>query len=198
MEVDAGYQYSLAVDVAGNAWAWGFPVPYGTGNKLVPELVAGATDIVEVSAGFDHVVARTGSGAVLAWGANYRGQLGQGDTTVRAGVVTVPGLTDVTDLAAGERFTLAAHGDGSATLWGENFGRYLAGGADSLTSPVDLPGLASVAAVGRGLDPRHRGHRCRHDLHLGVRPLRPRTRRLAAVLRPGADPDRWPAIRGGG
>ena len=41
----------------------------------------GGTKVTRIAAGFAHSLALTSTGAVLAWGKNYNGNLGNGSTT---------------------------------------------------------------------------------------------------------------------
>src|SRR4029077_9591334 len=58
-----------------------------------------------VSAGWRFSAVSSG-GRVLTWGANDRGQLGNGTTSPSTSPVEVPGITGITAMAAGEKFTL--------------------------------------------------------------------------------------------
>jgi alpha-tubulin suppressor-like RCC1 family protein len=69
-----------------------------------------ATNLVDIAAGYDHVLALTRSGTVIAWG----GYHSDGTTDVP------PDLAGVVDLAAGFRFSMALKDDGSIVAWGRN------------------------------------------------------------------------------
>ncbi len=146
VDVEAGYQYSLAVDATGQVWTWGrsFSAP---GPTVVPHQVLGATNVRDLRAGLNHALALTTSGQVLAWGGNYTGQLGQGTFSAITGVVAVPGLTNIRAIAAGSETNLAADVSGNVRVWGQNFGRFLAGGPDRVPSPAPVPGLPPIAEV---------------------------------------------------
>lgn len=75
---------------------------------------------VSSSAG-SHTCGRLGSGAVLCWGNNGSGQLGDGTTTARRDPVPVVGLTDAVDVAAGSTHTCAVRARGEVVCWGSNF-----------------------------------------------------------------------------
>jgi len=55
-------------------------LPVKQKKRLVPTPVPGLSEVVEVSAGMQSSCARTASGAVYDWGANYQGQVGNGHT----------------------------------------------------------------------------------------------------------------------
>jgi alpha-tubulin suppressor-like RCC1 family protein len=61
-----------------------------------------------LSGGNQHVLAlRASDGAVLAWGLNSSGELGDGSTTDRKVPVQVPGIMGATAISAGGRFSIA-------------------------------------------------------------------------------------------
>ena len=99
------------------------------------------------------------SGA-FAWGANGRGQLGNG-TTVASNVpveVCAPGpqvpcpngpfLSEVTAVSGGEAFSLALLSNGTVMAWGEN-GLDELGNGTTTTSDVPVPVSASERSHGR-------------------------------------------------
>ena len=63
-------------------------------SRTTPVPVVGLTDAVELAAGFDFVCARRATGAVVCWGANDYGQLGDGIAS--HGADCRPDLTDRT------------------------------------------------------------------------------------------------------
>ncbi len=69
---------------------------------------------IAVSAGGDHTCALLSDATVKCWGANGRGQLGDGTHKRRLTAVAVHGLTGVTSVS-GSCATLA---DGTARCWG--------------------------------------------------------------------------------
>lgn len=94
------------------------------------------THVVAITVGSDHTCALLGAGASLAgsvrcWGANNRGQLGDGTTTNRLnpvdvlaegtrGSATETPLTAVTAISAGGQHTCAVLMSGEARCWGAN------------------------------------------------------------------------------
>lgn len=151
--VAAGGRHSLALDTAGKVWAWGDnssgqlglghtrPV---AGLSMVSGLAARA---LAVAAGAQHSAALLADGSVWVWGANNRGQLGNGVTAVFAvepHPVPVAGLADVLALAAGDDFVVVLVGKRSkggavkGVVWRWGAGK-------DLPHPVD--GVQSVAAL---------------------------------------------------
>ena len=76
----------------------------------------------------------------FAWGANERGQLGNGTTTSSDLPVAVSTLTgDVKAISAGYRHSLALLSNGTVVEWGEGS-----------STPVAVPGLSGVIAISAG------------------------------------------------
>jgi alpha-tubulin suppressor-like RCC1 family protein len=131
-------------------------------------------DVVSVATGRFHNLALLGSGMVLSWGYNIRGQLGDGTTTNRPAPVPVcaVGATDcaanplagVVAIAAGDYHNLALLTDGTVVAWGGNYAGQLgtsAGSADRTTptrvcdvgsSDCAADPLAGVIAIAVGTD----------------------------------------------
>lgn len=125
------------------------------------------TGVAQISAGMTHACALLVSGEVRCWGANERGQLGNGSTTssTRARVVSDPSgsgpLTGVSEISAGSGVTCARLTSGEARCWGQHVGD---GTTSTRNRPVPvltpdgsgpLTGIAAVSAGGSfgGTDP---------------------------------------------
>ena len=91
--ISAGSSHSLALRNDGTVWAWGLnaygqlgngtATEYNTLEKRyppnpVPMQVENLSNVVAISAGTQHSLALRHDGAVLAWGLNNRGELGDG------------------------------------------------------------------------------------------------------------------------
>jgi alpha-tubulin suppressor-like RCC1 family protein len=57
-----------------------------------PVAVTGLTDAEDIAAGANHTCARRRSGAIVCWGGNLHGQIGDGSTITRLTPVPVSGL----------------------------------------------------------------------------------------------------------
>jgi len=122
-----GGQFSLAIKANGTLWGWGYN-NYGqlgngtTGSGVFsnPTQIGTATDWQKVSAGSDHTLAIKTDGTLWAWGANYRGQLGDG-TTIQKTVPTRIGTeSNWQKIAAGQAHSLAIKTDSTGWAWGFN------------------------------------------------------------------------------
>jgi alpha-tubulin suppressor-like RCC1 family protein len=113
--IAAGDDFGAVLGSDGSVWEWGaddYGVlgPAATGISLVPvQAVSAGSTITQISAGDAHLLALQSSGSVLAWGANYNGQLGNGTTVSSKTPVAVTGLTGVTQVDAAENYSLAVH-----------------------------------------------------------------------------------------
>ncbi len=160
--VAGGLYHGLAVTSSGALFAWGWNIVGQLGNgstngSSVPvkvRLPRGAK-VTAAAAGFAHSVALTSTGAVLAWGKNYNGDLGNGSTTDSSVPVTVhlPAGTKVTAVAAGGEHNLAVTLTGAVLAWGYGADGQLGNGGTGSSGtpvPVSLPTGIKVTAVAAG------------------------------------------------
>jgi hypothetical protein len=106
------------------------------------------TGVGIIIAGPGHTLALTSTGAVLAWGYNKHGELGNGrkansDVPVR---VKLPAGTRVAAVAAGALHSMAVTATGAVLAWGSNnFGQFGDGSYAGSAVPVNvrLPGFAA-------------------------------------------------------
>src|SRR5216683_1039462 len=141
----------------GTAQAWGRNTSGQLGDgtediaRTTPVSVSGLTNVTAIAAGSDHSLALLSDGAVMAWGANFLGQLGDGTFTGRLTPVAVSGLTNVTAIAGGGFHSLALLSDGTAMAWGYNADGSLGDGTfTSRSTPVAVSKLTNVTAIAGG------------------------------------------------
>jgi alpha-tubulin suppressor-like RCC1 family protein len=156
--LSAGISHTCAVTSTGGVKCWGGNV-FGdlgdgtTTERDAPVDVSGlASGVRTIVSGADHTCALTDQGAVLCWGSNDVGQLGDGTTTDHPVPVSVAGLeSGVVALAAGDYYTCALTGSGKVECWGNNVAGQLAGDGTPVAgmnaTPVEVPGLNGNAAA---------------------------------------------------
>jgi len=91
--------YTMAIQSDDSLWAWGAnnfgqlgngrSTPYRTRHVPNPDPTMIMENVATVSAGFRHTLAIRADGSLWAWGANDRGQLGDGTTEDRHSPVMV-------------------------------------------------------------------------------------------------------------
>lgn len=102
--INAGARYTCAVDLGGDAFCWGLNEDGQLGNGTtddsdVPVAVSGGHTFTSISTGTAgttrHTCGARTDGALLCWGSNDRGQLGDGSTTGSSTPIVVPGWTSL-------------------------------------------------------------------------------------------------------
>jgi hypothetical protein len=156
--ITAGDMHTCALKSAGSVsvYCWGYngsgQVGDGTQTSrntpaLVSELVF--SGVAAITAGERHTCARTTAGAVLCWGNNVSGQLGDGSFTTRYVPTAVVGLTSgVAMLVAGEDHTCAITTGNRGMCWGSNFNGEV-GDATIIrrNTPVNIIGFVPLASM---------------------------------------------------
>lgn len=146
--VAVGSRATYAIAPDGGVYVWGdYPVMLGPGapaSLSSPTLFPGLTDIVQVTVGGLHACALDDAGAVLCWGGNSQGQLGDGTTAGRATPLPVTGLpADIISISSGVHFSCAITSELRRWCWGGNFAGQLGDGT-KLNRPI-----AVVAGFGK-------------------------------------------------
>jgi len=125
--IAAGDSHTCALKATGAVVCWGNN-HYGalgdrtTVDRLAPTPVAGlGSEVSDIAAGGGHTCALKATGAVVCWGNNNKGQLGDGTTVDRLVPTPVVGLgSGVAAIAAGYQFTCASKSTGAVACWGDN------------------------------------------------------------------------------
>lgn len=118
---------------------------------LAMPMGSASVNALTISAGGIHTVALKNNGAVWAWGANDRGQLGDGGSANRGSPARLGAPSGVTAVAAGERHALALKSDATLWAWGANDSGQLGDG--SLTdrnSAVQASAISGATAAAAG------------------------------------------------
>ena len=163
VDVSSGALHACALTESGAVLCWGHNCGEVStngsmaGTRAEPEVVLGLeSGVVAISAGGRHTCAIKSTGAVVCWGYNDLGQLGDGTNEYCMAVpVAVPGLeSGVAQISANGLYTCALTTESAVVCWqGGYVWDYtwdpLSGGAT--TGLVSVPGLESgVTAVSLG------------------------------------------------
>ncbi len=129
-------------------------------NRATPVKVGGlrGAEVEALAGGQGHTLALRGDGAVLAWGYNRDGELGNGTNEDSPTLVVVKDshdptghLSSVRAIAAGTSHSLALKEDGTVWAWGYNSDGQLGDGTKAnSTRPVRVGKLGGVRAIAAG------------------------------------------------
>ena len=157
--IAAGDRFCLALDTAGNVWAWGANGDGQLGRVKVetdvnPVQIPGLSNIVAISAGNVHSMALDDQGKVWSWGDNAHGQLGNGSASDSITPVQVQGLSGLTvsSICATNYSSTLITDTGLVYAWGYNgYGKLgiASGDVASRTSPT-LTLYTDAIALGGG------------------------------------------------
>jgi alpha-tubulin suppressor-like RCC1 family protein len=152
--IAAGATAACALTSAGAVECWGDNT-YGelgngtTTSSTTPVSVSGlSSGVTAIAAGASFACALKSTGAVVCWGQNVVGNLGNGNTTNSSTPVAVVGLASgVTAITTGAVHACAIAAGGSVMCWGYNFDGQLGNGTATIYSstPVAVTGLSGAA-----------------------------------------------------
>ena len=126
-----------------------------SGDALVPETVLGLTDAVQLALGTQNAMVVKKDKSLWGWGANYGGQLQQGNLQNQNSPVLVPTLSGASQLCAGDRHVCALIlPAGKVWCWGRSPDGQVANGKigdnSGLYNPAEVANLPPVVAIGCG------------------------------------------------
>lgn len=144
--IAAGGVHTCAIEPSGQVRCWGMgrEGQLGDGTNSVdefqPRIVATATIMDSITAGYKHSCSLSTSGGAYCWGDNLYGQLGIGGTPSSNIPVAVSGGPFV-QISAGESHTCAIAAGGQAFCWGRNdHGQLGDGSTASRSTPAAVAG----------------------------------------------------------
>jgi alpha-tubulin suppressor-like RCC1 family protein len=163
--VDVGYQSVCANTKTGIVECWGDNSSGQLGisdleNRIYPTTVDGVTDVTDIASGGNisesHSCAITSEGAVVCWGNNDYGQLGNGTTESSSIPLPVNDIYDAIDVSVSSRLSCALLAGGNIQCWGSNYNGRLGNGESTDSNiPVTVSGIDNAVAVDNG-----GGHSC--------------------------------------
>lgn len=123
------------------------------GQSAGKQPVAVGAAVAGVTAGERHACVVLQDGSIQCWGANDRGQLGDGTTTDSRVPALVHGLAPAAEVRAGANHTCARLRNNTVACWGDNRAHQLVNGTSTPSSkPLPLPGLVGVVELAAGGD----------------------------------------------
>jgi ELWxxDGT repeat protein len=157
--IAGGMSFSIALKGDGTVWSWGlnYNGQLGDGtktNRHTPVQVQGLTGIISIAAAkLSHVLALKNDKTVWGWGANSRGQLGNGSTAPEVKLPVQMNISGVNAVSTGATFSLMLKNDG--TLWGCGYNSFDGTlGINTSNSehhnPIQVSNITGVKAMSAG------------------------------------------------
>ncbi len=164
IQIQTAYYGSLALQADGTVWAWGDNQygqlgdrttkqrtrPIQVQDRYTGEPLAGVASITSC---FGSNYAVKADGTVLAWGLNYKGQVGDGTVFNRYTPVSVNDLTNTLTVVAGKFHAIVLREDETVFGWGWNTRGQLGTAIETGNFswfPFELTGLGDVKSITAG------------------------------------------------
>jgi alpha-tubulin suppressor-like RCC1 family protein len=113
-----------------------------------PEKMAAVGSLVNVAPAYSHTLMLKADGAVLGFGDNFAGELGDGTQVWSSEPVQAIGLPGIVAIAPGDFFSLALDASGKVWAWGDDtFGQLGRSGVLTRSLPGEVLGLRDIVQV---------------------------------------------------
>lgn len=150
--------YTTCAIVAGGLRCWGqnwygqFANGTTTDSSTPVASTVVTSGLTSIALGGSSIYAINSSGALLAWGDNLYGQLGNGTNTASQQPTVVTGLSSgVRRVVAGNAYACAVTASGTVSCWGFNNDGELGNGTMSASYlPVSVSGVSGATAISAG------------------------------------------------
>jgi alpha-tubulin suppressor-like RCC1 family protein len=159
-QITGTFDHTCALLTSGTVTCWGENSygELGTTTNIgddnpTPTVVAGLSDVTEITAGFLHTCALLTNGTVTCWGYNYYGELGNttnnSTTNPNPTPTVVVGLSGVTQITAGSEDTCALLTDHTVSCWGYSIWGQLGIPFNFIANPTPttVAGLSGVTQI---------------------------------------------------
>jgi len=163
-QVQGGIDHVVALGSDGKVYTAGHNDAGQLGRSVDPSLIDEKftavpglpANIIAIAAGYKHTLALTDDGHIYAWGANFYGQIGNGNVADQFAPVllddavtntSLPGGRTAVAIGAGDGHSLAIASDGTVWAWGNGqFGRLGNGTNDAVISALDANAQVMLGA----------------------------------------------------
>ncbi|MCF8378752.1 MAG: leucine-rich repeat protein [Bacteroidales bacterium] len=157
--ISAGYRHSIAIDISGKLFQWGYHcfddgVNLSWESVYEPEALSPELEFEKISAGLYFNLALDKNGKLYTWGDNTYGQLGIGNDIIAKSVPT-PILSENTfvEISAGSYHAMAIDENGGLWVWGRNENGQLGnGGTTDEFIPQKLSTSSTFKKLSAGLN----------------------------------------------
>ena len=112
-----GNEFTVALRADGTVWQFG-----KINNKNNPEKIQMPEEILDISAGENHVLLLGKTGTVYSFGENSKGELGSGNTTTYKLPIKL-NLEKITKIIANKNISYAINKEGKVYAWGEGYSK---------------------------------------------------------------------------
>lgn len=155
VQVDAGENFSVALDSEGYVWTWGANDYYQLGTSKItstatPTKVNGLSNITKIAAGTYSVLAIDENKDVYGWGLNSNGELGIESYTNKVATPTkAKYMSGAIDIAVGKNHSIALKTTGEVYVTGLNMYGQLGNNDTSIKKVNTFTKVQNLSAVAR-------------------------------------------------